>query len=271
MGLMSLPLRFANRPPRLSQAVFSRALAWLATVCCLWGSPAGAALIAEYTFEDGSITSSTGNFHLTAEGTAPGFGINFYRSDGIPDNYLWAQGPGGQPEFTVSLWARTDSVNQGSFKGLFTSRFANNTNVPPGATGASSDFSWQIDSHGGQYRLASQGVGVHTFGDVEEDTWQHLVLRKSGGNSGEIWLDGELISSFANPGGLHHFILGRNRVGDHSYLGDIANVQIWDSAEDVAAIFAAGPGIVPEPGRAMLLVLAAMACLARRNGRPQTC
>lgn len=47
--------------------------------------------------------------------------------------------------------------------------------------------------------------------------------------------------AFGNPGGLHHFIIGRNRVGDHGFEGDPANIQIWDTAEDVPAIFAAGP------------------------------
>lgn len=226
-------------------------------------------LIAGYDFEGGSITSSTGDYNLIAQGAAPEVGINFYRADGDPGNYLWAQGPGGQPTFTVSIWARTDTVNQGQFKGLFTSRFADNANLPAGATDPSGSFSWQIDSFDGQYRLASSEAGAHLFGAVQEDTWQHLVLRKTSGSTGEIWLDGEQVGSFSNPGGLHHFIIGRNRMGDHGFEGDLANIQIWNTAEDVPAIFAAGPGIVPEPGRALLLAVAAALALAVRR-RPTT-
>ncbi|MEZ5305063.1 MAG: PEP-CTERM sorting domain-containing protein [Verrucomicrobiales bacterium] len=62
------------------------------------------------------------------------------------------------------------------------------------------------------------------------------------------------------------FRVGINRTGDNSFTGQIGLVQIWnDSAQDAAALFAAGPGIVPEPSRAAFLALGLGAMMLRRR------
>lgn len=214
----------------------------------IFAGGAHAALIAHYTFDDGTAANAQGNttYDLTQVGTNS-FAGGSYRSDGLPANYLQVGGPGGTPNFTISLWAYTETSNQGNFKGLF----SNNT-------AANAPFSWQIDSSEGSYQLRSAEGPAFTIGAVKESAWQHIVLQKSGGNNATVFLDGLSIGTLGyNPGGLQNFRIGINRNSNQSFDGFIDNVRVYTSLADVTTLFAEGPGLnavpVPSPGTLALL------------------
>jgi hypothetical protein len=215
------------------------------------------ALIAEYTFDYNGGEDTAGTRDLNFIGAAPTIAGGVYQSDGINSNYLEVTGPGGVPDFTVSLWVNTPTVNQGGFKGLF----SNNS----GGSGVAN--SWQIDSNNGEYRVAANGAPTTTLGTPTANVWENIVLQKYASNNYRAYLNGvEVADVNSNPGGLQNFRVGINRNTDNSFTGQIGLVQIWDdSTQDAAALFAAGPGIVPEPGRATLLGLGALGFLIRRR------
>ncbi|WP_429885893.1 LamG-like jellyroll fold domain-containing protein [Geoalkalibacter halelectricus] len=230
-----------------------------------------AALIAQYTFDDFSLSDSSGSataYNLTAVGAAPNLSKQAYFSDGSADNYLQVAGPGGMPDWTLSLWVNTRVIDQGTFKALF----SNNID-------ANADFSWQIDSHNGEYRLVSRTttnnptiiIGAPTF-----DTWENIIVQKFGGNNARVFFNGDLVGLTGfNPGGLQNFRIGINRNSNQSFLGYLDNIQIWDDSQvDPWAIFQAGPGAhrvdpIPEPSTLLLLGggLLGVAFWRRRQGR----
>ena len=166
-------------------------------------------------------------------------------------------GPGGQPDYTVSVWVKADTVAQGDFKGIF----SNNT-----SSGAS--FSWQLDSSSGNYTFRSSEGATQIIGGAVAGDWQNLILQKFGGNNGRLFLNGVQVATLGyNPGGLQNFRLGINRNSNHSFLGYIDNVQVWDDSNQSATqIYAAGPGLtVPEPTTATLGLLGVLGLVARRR------
>ena len=220
-----------------------------------------AALIAEYNFDNGSLTNSaSASFSpLTVIGSAPNLSNNSYHSDGNNANYLEiAPAVGGALVYTASVWVWTDVADQGGFKGIFSN------NDSPSDTN-----SWQFDNNNGIFRMVGSNTGTDNFGAVVPGQWNNLILQKAPGDIGSIYLNGvQVVANIgANPGGLQEFRIGINRNSDNSFLGLIDNVQIWDTLESPSAIFAAGPGanaIIPEPATGMLALLAT-AALARRR------
>jgi len=210
----------------------------------LSSTPIHAALVAEYNFDTGLTNSAGGSYSpLAVIGAAPDISGGSYHSDGNNANYLEvAPAVGGANPFTVSIWVWTTTANQGNYKGIFS-----NNDSPSDA------YSWQIDSHAGSYRAV--GVDIPTRSTpATANVWQNLVIRKTGGSQGNFWLDGVQVGSNfgANPGGLQEFRIGINRNSDNSFTGFIDKVQIWNSLESAAAIYAAGPGqnatiVIPEP------------------------
>ncbi|KIH76657.1 PEP-CTERM protein-sorting domain-containing protein [Geoalkalibacter ferrihydriticus] len=230
-----------------------------------------AALIAQYTFDDFSLSDSSGSataYNLSAVGAAPDLSKQAYFSDGSPDNYLQVAGPGGMPNWTLSLWVNTRVLDQGTFKALFSN-----------STDANADFSWQIDSHNGEYRLVSRTtsnnptiiIGAPTF-----DTWENIIIQKFDASNVRAFFNGDLVATEGfNPGGLQNFRLGINRNSNQSFLGYLGNIQIWDDSQvDPWTIFNAGPGThqvdpIPEPSTLLLLGggLLGVAILRRRMGK----
>lgn len=199
-----------------------------------------AALIAEYNFDKGLANSASALYSpLSVIGSAPDLSYGRYHSDGNNSNYLEvAPAVGGANPFTVSVWVWSDIADQGGFKGIF----SNNDN-------GNADYSFQLDSHNGDYRAV--GVDIPTRSTpASAGVWQNLVYRKTSGSQGNFWVDGVQVGANfgANPGGLQEFRIGINRNSDNSFSGLIDNVQIWNTAESAAAIYAAGPGLAtPEP------------------------
>ena len=217
--------------------------------------PSQAVLINQYNFDDNTANDSVGTRDLNEVG-AKASTFASYRSDGNSSNYLAVSGPGGMPDFTVSVWVKTDTVNQGNFKGIFSNM--DNTG----------SFSYQLDSQSGTYRVVSNAGGAFNVGAAVAGEWTNLILQKFGGGDARVYFNGSLVGNLgANPGGLQNFRLGINRNSDNSFDGFIDNVQIWnDSTVDAAAVFAAGPGLTaPEPTTATLGLLGILGLVARRR------
>lgn len=216
-------------------------------------TPSYAILIAQYTFDDQTLADTSGSavtYNLSPFGASPDLSTGAYFSDGLSANYLQSTGPGGFPDWTLSLWVNTSLANQGQFKGLF----SNNTS-------STADYSFQIDSYDGQYRLVSQTSSTtKILGAPTLNIWENIVIQKFGGNNARLYFNGDLVGTTGfNPGGLQMVRLGINRNSNNSFLGYLDNIQIWDdSSQDAAAIFAAGVGnnaftAVPEPSTWILL------------------
>ncbi|MDJ0790223.1 MAG: hypothetical protein QNK05_25795 [Myxococcota bacterium] len=215
----------------------------------LGAAPAGAALIAAWDFDDGTANDQSGNgFDLTAVGGGPTIAGGFARFTGndASPSFLEDTGPGGMPEYTVSLWVRNQgATDQGSFQGIF----SNNN-----ASGAA--FSWQVESFGGVFQWRTQAgtfaIGAPTGG---VGAWDHIVVRKFGGNDGDIWFNGvQVVANLgANPGGLQMFRLGTNRNSNRLYEMDLDDVQVHDTLVDPTALFAAAVVTEPAPTLAMAL------------------
>lgn len=241
-----------------------RLLTFWATVffIAIWGvSASWATLIAHYTFDDfttSDVSGSLTSYNLPSFGNAPDLSKQAYFSDGLSGNYLGVSGPGGMPDWTLSLWVYNFERDQGQFKGLF----SNNSS-------SSADFSFQIDSHDGQYRLISRTTAPNPdfiIGDPNLNAWENIVVQKFSGTNAEVFFNGASLGTTGfNPGGLQDIRLGINRNSNRSFLGYLDNVQIWDdSDQDAAAIYASGPGVnvVPEPSTLLLFGAGGLGLLA---------
>jgi len=227
--------------------------------CC----SANAGLLADYTFENGSTESLTGSYDFNTVGTGMSYDLDgavafarFPGTEGSP-SYLQVQGPGGESQFTVSIWMRTSQANQGGYQGIFSTDF--NTSA----------YRWQFDVDNGTQRLVSgtSGFSTITLGSVLLDEWQNIVIRKNLGDTTDVFINGINVGHRdANVGGLHYFRLGTNRNTDNFFAMDVAEVSIWDTAEDGAAIYAAGMRNIPEP-TTLALLLGGVAAAARRKLR----
>jgi hypothetical protein len=103
---------------------------------------------------------------------------------------------------------------------------------------------------------AASGVGI----------WDHILVRKFGGNDGDAWLNGVPVLGGigGNPGGLQFFRLGVNRNSSRLFQMDLDDVRVFDSVESPLVLFA-----TPEPATASL-ILVGLLCLAfarRRSSR----
>ncbi|MFC3094665.1 LamG domain-containing protein [Alteromonas sediminis] len=223
----------------------------LALTAVMCASQASAALIAEYNFDDSQANNSVdAAYDLAVQGSAPDLSTGAFYSDGNASNRLEVAGPGGMSDWTVSLWVYTETQMQGTFKGIFSNFDSPNT-----------AYSWQIDSHDGDYRLLSKqnSNNALALGQAKLYQWQHIVVQKFGGNNARLYLDGSLVGTTGfNPGGLQNFRVGTNRNTNSAFAGFIDNIQIWnDSQVNANAVFQKGVGFttVSAPHAVALLVL----------------
>lgn len=204
---------------------------------CL-SAPAHASLIAAWDFDAANAADQSGSpttYDLATVGTGSSFVGGALVLDGneATPSYLEVTGPGGNPNWTISLSLRSDLVlDQGLFQGIF----SNNNS-------ATASFSWQLESHNGRYQWRNDTGTFDIAAPSALGTWDHIVIRKFGGNDGDVWFNGvQVLSSIGgNPGGLQNFRLGTNRNTSNFWSGAIDNVQVYDSFEDAAALYAAVP------------------------------
>ncbi|SHK04827.1 PEP-CTERM protein-sorting domain-containing protein [Rubritalea squalenifaciens DSM 18772] len=234
-------------------------------------STSQAALVAHYDFADGNLLDNEvdGNYTLSeffdgsgAVTTNPDGSALFPGNDGTNEAYLETLGPGGSPTFTVSLWIKTDDWTQGSFQGIFSNNIS-----------SAASFSWQLDSSGGDIRVAGTGASTSTSAAaLNTDSWYHFVVRKTSTDL-ELYITEQgagtanLASSVAgSPGGLQYFRLGANRNTDSLFRMDMANVKIYtDDDVSIDSLLAEGPELIPEPSTSLLFSLSSIALLLRRR------
>lgn len=241
--------------------------------------PANAALLAHYDFTDGDltdnevgatytlnkVTNGADDLFITTAGAA-----SFPGDDGdAVEDYLQVTGPGGVGAFTVSIWFKPPTVDQGGFQGIFSNLNANVAN----------NFSWQLDVHNGDLRFISAQGGFTPITNAEAGepqiqagVWNHIVARKVTGSSADLWLGTEttplaLVGTTAvNPGGLQQFRLGVNRNTDSFYEMEMANIKIYnDSTVSLTTLNSEGPKLIPEPSTGILACIALSVLLRRKR------
>ena len=240
---------------------------------------AQAALLAHYDFTDGDLTDNevgapftlnkvvngTDDLTITTEGAA-----SFPGDDGdAVEDYLQVAGPGGVGSFTVSLWFKPPTVNQGGFQGIFSNLNVNSAN----------NFSWQLDVNSGTLRFISATTGFTSLTNgtvgqqaIQANEWNHVIVRKTSAGGAELWLGTEgtalelLGSNATNPGGLQQFRLGVNRNSDSFYEMEMANVKIYnDASVSLTTLNSEGPQLVPEPSIGLFALLSLPILLRRRR------
>ena len=237
-----------------------------------------AGLIAHYDFADGNLIDDTqGNYDLTAYGTSPPVTLDplgFAAFPGDPSAYLEAiPALTDVADFTVSLWWRAETIDQGDFKGIF----VNDTN-------SNNDGSFQFDNHNGAMRWRAKENGSdtqRTIGEISglsQGTWYHTVLREDSDGAGgsprlEFYVtDGAAAavnlvgSENQDTGGFPVFRLGVNRNANNGYPLDMGTVKIYDdSTVNLDSLLAEGPGVIPEPGAFSLLMVGCLSLLTVRS------
>ncbi|MDF1714193.1 MAG: hypothetical protein P1U90_18295 [Akkermansiaceae bacterium] len=205
--------------------------------------PANAALLALYDFTDGDLTDNevgpAETLSLVTNGsnliTTTTEGAAVFPGEAAGDrDYLEVERGAGAGAFTVSIWFKTDTINQGGFQGIFSNNIAN----------VADNFSWQIDVNNGVLRFVSATTGFGSITNAEAGepqiqtgVWNHVVARKTGGSAADFWLGTEstplqsLGTANLNPGGLQWFRLGVNRNSDSLYAMEMANVKIYDDVD----------------------------------------
>ncbi len=216
------------------------ALAVFVLAATVLAGDATAIPIAQWDFDDGTLNDSIGAYDLTAIGGGPTIagGIARFGGDDATPAFAEVTGYGPNPEWTIALRIRSHAPHdQGQYQGIL----SNNSN-----SGAL--YSWQVENFDGTYQLRTWN-GTFAIG-APSSGWDTLVIRKFGGNDGDVWLNGvQVVASFgANPGGLQNFRLGTNRNTNRLYGFDADWVRIWNSSEDPLTV-------VPEPTLAILIGL----------------
>ncbi len=235
-------------PLSLHRTAFSSsALASLAFVGLV--VPAHAARIAEWNFDDGTASDSVGGYDLTLVGGGPVItaGTALFDGDEASPSFLETAGYGAHPDWSIAMRIRSEApFDQGGYQGIFSNNSA-----------STASYSWQVESFDGRYQFRTTG-GVFDIG-VPTGGWDTIVVRKTGGNDGDVWLNGvQVVASFgSNPGGLQNFRLGTNRNSNSFYAFEADWFRVYDSFED--------PATIPEPGTALLLGLGLLGLSAPRR------
>jgi len=197
-------------------------------------------LLAHYPFSGNAEDKSGNEHHLEVNGATLSddrFGMtdSAYSFDG-KDDFLFADLDDRKGDFTLSLWAKANDVEQSRYRSVI-----NIHDKTPG-----SPATCQIHTSGGRYptyQLFSSNP--ESFALVTTD-WQHLAVTVSGKvvrfyENGQDVYSQELEGGEANK--FSSIIIGQNRNRDRKYNGSIDDVYVYNRAindAEVARLFDGG-------------------------------
>ncbi|MEZ5299619.1 MAG: LamG domain-containing protein [Verrucomicrobiales bacterium] len=173
--------------------------------------------------------------------------------------------------WTLMVWA--NSLNSPSWGSIITSR----DDVPPGGVQRHGYILYEANSSNEYQYWGGTGAanwGAMGSGNTTQNEWQHFTLTYDAGtNLRQFFIDGNLVNS-SNLAFSENTLEGTH-IGAGGDLGDtfwfngyIDDLAIHDAVLTPAQIQAAmtfGNTIVPEPSRALLLLLGGIALAARRR------
>ncbi len=188
--------------------------------------------------DDDLVLDSSGNANhgtlTSSPAVVPGRIGNAYSFDGEDDyvEYVFPEEVTFDA-YTVTLWARADTLGQGQYTGLFNSKSGGD------------DFQIDVDgTNPGNYRYRSNAKHA-VFGTVIEKKWVHLAVTCDGTNT-KVYYNGTYKATISNesPTKFGRYVLGKNR-GDHArsthyFDGTIDDLRIYDvalSGPEIAALY----------------------------------
>jgi hypothetical protein len=199
-----------------------------------------AGLVAYYPFSGDANDQSGNENHLSVHGASLStdrFGMtdSAYSFDG-KDDYLFADLDDRKGDFSLSLWAKANDVEQ--------SRFRSVINIHDKTPGSAATC--QIHTSGGRYpSYQFFSSNPESFALVTTE-WQHLAVTVSGKvvrfyENGKRVYSQELEGGAANQ--FSNIIIGQNRNRDRKYDGSIDDVYVYNRAindAEVARLFNGG-------------------------------
>jgi FtsZ-binding cell division protein ZapB len=199
-----------------------------------------AGLVAHYPFSGDANDQSGNENHLSVHGASLStdrFGMtdSAYSFDG-KDDYLFADLDDRKGDFSLSLWAKANDVEQ--------SRFRSVINIHDKTPGSAATC--QIHTSGGRYpSYQFFSSNPESFALVTTE-WQHLAVTVSGKvvrfyENGKRVYSQELEGGAANQ--FSNIIIGQNRNRDRKYDGSIDDVYVYNRAindAEVARLFNGG-------------------------------
>ena len=156
-------------------------------------------------------------------------------------------------EFAVSLWFRRTVDHAGS--AAETNHLVNNVLIAQSADGSNDNLEIGTEGEAVEVYLDTVEFGgpastVSQPASIQDNSWHHLVMSYDSGDTSELklYVDGELVSSYEEYGGLldhatSSFSIGVSRPLSNSwggYEGLIDDVAVWNASlgpQQVAALF----------------------------------
>ena len=192
-----------------------------------------AGLVAHYPFSGNADDHSGNENHLTVNGATLSedrFGMteSAYSFDGA-DDYLFSNLDERKGDFTLSLWAKANDVEQSRYRSLI--------NIHDKTSG--SPVTCQIHTSGGRYptyQLFSSNPESFALVTTE---WQHLAVTVSS-KVVRFYENGKRVYSQELEGGpankFSNIIIGQNRKRDRKYKGLIDDVYVYNRAINDAEV-----------------------------------